>query len=103
MLTLTFIIQEEGKEVNLARRLLTFASQDMNIYPSVSHVMYPCGFLQGKHSCTFIYSVFTQHFHCDCIAIDVNCITAQQACIICGILASWMPGTFFPPGTFRHF
>ena len=27
----------------------------------------------------------------------------HQACIICGILASWMPGTFFPPGTFRHF
>ena len=26
-----------------------------------------------------------------------------QACIICGILASWMPGTLFLPGTFWQF
>ena len=33
----------------------------------------------------------------------VSCVTPSQACIICGILASWMPGTFFLPGTFWQF
>ena len=61
--------------------------------------------MDGFHDWIF-YSFRNGYLALPCPVTITKACGAQrgkQACIICGIAASWIPGTFFPPGTFIRF